>query len=132
VATLVQACQAGSTVAAGRQVPGIGSSFNAEDSSGDTYRVTLVKVIDPARRTGVLGTAPDSGYRFVAAVFTVRALHGVPRDENAAADAVIVGSDSGHYTSVREPVAGYANFGSGPISVARGATVTGGVLFEVT
>ncbi|HEY0933084.1 MAG TPA: hypothetical protein VGD91_04995, partial [Trebonia sp.] len=84
-----------------------------------------------AQHAGGPGSSPGPGYRFVAAVFTVQPVKGVPRAEDAAADAVIIGSNGHQYTSVREPVAGYADFGPGLIHVARGATVTGAVLFEV-
>ncbi len=36
----------------------VGSYFDVQDDSGDTYRVTLVKMIDPARAANEFGT-PD-------------------------------------------------------------------------
>src|SRR5208282_3165081 len=54
----------------GRQAPPgkVGSQFDLQDGSGDTYRVTLVKVIDPARGADQF-SSPDSGKRFVGLVF---------------------------------------------------------------
>ena len=133
---LTGACDAGNAVppaAARGHGAGIGSFFTAKDSRGDVYRVTLVKVIDPAQGAGVLTTAPDAGYRFVAAVFTIRALTGTPHDEDANSDADIVGSDGLHYTGwIGTTAAGYTNFDHGVIHVAAGHVVTGAVMFEVT
>src|ERR1700761_7334821 len=43
---------------------GIGSYFDVQDESGDTYRVTLDKIIDPAQGADQY-TQPDNGMRFV-------------------------------------------------------------------
>ena len=51
----------------------IGSYVDVQDVSGDTYRVTLVKVIDSLQGAGQFAV-PDSGKRFVAAVFRIKAL----------------------------------------------------------
>jgi hypothetical protein len=107
----------------------IGSSFDVQDGIGDTYRVTLVKVVDPAQ--GGPYTSPDSGTRFVGAVFRVTALSGSPKGEDANNDAALVGSNGHTYTCVFTDLAGYANFNGGEIQVAKGGTTTGAVSFQV-
>ena len=108
----------------------IGSYFDVQDVSGDTYQVTLVKVIDPAQGADQF-TTPDSGKRFVAAVFRIKALRGSPQDEDANNDAVIVGSNGQSYTADFSDIAGYTNFDNGTIHVAQGDTETGSVTFQV-
>src|SRR5271167_3472396 len=66
-------------LATGLQAPPgkLGSQFDLKDGSGDAYRVTLVKVIDPARGADQF-SPPDSGKRFVGLVFKIKALTGSP------------------------------------------------------
>lgn len=109
---------------------GIGSYFDAKDSSGDTYRITLIKVIDPAHGADQF-TTPTNGNRFVGAVFTVKALSGSPRDEDADSNAVLVGGNGQTYTADFSTIAGYTNFSSGVINVAQGDTTTGAVTFQI-
>jgi hypothetical protein len=108
----------------------VGSYFDISDDSGDTYRVTLVKVISPAPGADEFST-PDNGKRFVGAVFRVKALNGSPQDEDANNDAVIIGSDGQNYTADFDRIAGYTNFADGMIHVAQGESVTGAVTFQV-
>jgi hypothetical protein len=119
-------------LATGRQAPPgkVGSSFALADGSGNTYRVTLVKVIDPARGAGEFDS-PDSGKRFVGAVFRIKALTGSPQNEDANNDAVLVGGNGQNYSADFDDIAGYTNFDSGTIHVAQGDTVTGAVTFQV-
>jgi hypothetical protein len=123
---------ASGNLATGRQAPPvkIGSSFTLEDGSGNTYQVTLVKVIDPARGAGQFD-APDSGKRFVGAVFSIKALTGSPQNEDANDDAVLVAGNGQNYSADFGDIAGYTNFDSGTIHVAQGGTVTGAVTFQV-
>jgi hypothetical protein len=116
----------------GRQAPPgkVGSSFALEDGSGNTYRVTLVKVIDPARGASQFDS-PDNGKRFVGAVFTIKAVTGSPQNEDANNDAVLVGSNGQNYSADFANIVGYTNFDSGTIHVAQGDTVTGAVTFQV-
>lgn len=109
---------------------GLGSYFTVQDGSGDTYRVTLDKIIDPAKGADSF-TQPDNGKRFVGAVFTITALNGSPRDESADNDAVIVGSNGQTYTSDFDTIAGYTDFSNGQINVAQGEKATGAVTFQV-
>ena len=111
-------------------VASIGSYFDVKDGSGDTYRVTLAKVIDPAQGADQF-TTPDNGNRFVGAVFTIAAISGSPQNEDANSDAVLVGSNGQSYTADFSDIAGYTNFNDGQISVAQGATATGAVTFQV-
>jgi hypothetical protein len=108
----------------------IGSYFDVQDGSGDTYRVTLVKVIDPARGADQFNT-PDNGKRFVGVVFTINALSGSPQDENADNDAAVVGSNGHTYTADIDNITRYTDFSNGSINVAQGDTTTGAVVFQV-
>jgi hypothetical protein len=108
----------------------IGSYFDVSDGSGDTYRVALVKIIDPAQGADEFST-PDSGKRFVGAVFKIKALKGSPQDEDANSDADLIGSDGQTYTFDINDIAGYTNFDNGTIHVAQDHTVKGSVVFQV-
>jgi Domain of unknown function (DUF4352) len=108
----------------------VGSSFQVSDGSGDSYRVTLSKVIDPAQGTDQFNT-PDNGKRFVGTVFTITALSGSPQNEDANSDAALIGSDGQTYTADFDSIAGYTNFDNGTINVAQGDTVVGAVTFQV-
>jgi hypothetical protein len=108
----------------------VGSYFDVQDGSGNTYRVTLVKIIDPAQGADQY-TAPDSGKRFVGAVFKIKALSGSPQDEDANNDAALVGSNGQTYTADIDGIIGYTNFSNGMIQVAQGSTSTGAVTFQV-
>jgi hypothetical protein len=109
---------------------GIGSSFNVQDGSGNTYRVTLDKIIDPAQGADQF-TQPDNGKRYVAAVFTITAVSGSPKDEDANNNAAIVGSDSQTYTPDLASITGYTDFNNGQINVAQGEKATGAVTFQL-
>jgi hypothetical protein len=119
-------------LATGRHVPPgkVGSRFDLGDGSGDTYRVTLVKVIDPARGANQF-SSPDGGKRFVGLVFRIKAVTGSPQDEDANNDAVLVGGNGQNYSADFDGIIGYTNFDSGTIHVAQGDTVTGSVTFQV-
>jgi hypothetical protein len=108
----------------------VGSHFDVQDGSGDTYRVTLEKVIDPAQGADQFST-PDSGKRFVGVVFSVKALSGSPQNEDANNDAAVVGSNGQTYNADLSSITGYTNFSNGSINVAQGDTTTGAVVFQV-
>jgi len=107
----------------------IGSSFEVQDANGNTYRVTLVKVIDPAQGAGLFN-APDSGTRLVAAVFRITAVTGRPQ-EDADNDAGLVGSNGQTYLYSFDDIVGYTDFSNGVIQVGQGGTTTGAVSFQV-
>ena len=121
-----------SAMAAGTQGPPgkIGSAFDLKDDRGDVYRVTLIKVIDPARPTNQFNSA-DIGKRLVGAVFRIKALTGGPKDEDANDDAVLVGGNGQNYEAKFDIIAGHTNFDSGAIHVTQGDTVTGSVTFQI-
>jgi hypothetical protein len=121
-----------SGVPTGRQAPPgtSGLSFDLADGSGNVYRVTLVKVIDPARGADQF-TSPGGGKRFVGLVFRIKALTGSPQNEDANNDAVIIGGNGQNYSADFDGIAGYTNFDHGAIHVAQGETVTGSVAFKV-
>jgi hypothetical protein len=108
----------------------VGSSFDVSDISGDTYRVTLVKVIDPAPGADQFN-APDSDSRFVGAVFEIKALKGSLQNENANNDAAIIGSNGQTYHADFDAIDGNTNFTNGSVKVAQGDTATGAVTFQV-
>ena len=108
----------------------IGSYFDVQDGSGDTYQVALVRLIDPAHSANKSDT-PNNGKRFVSAVFRIKALPGSPQDENADIAAVLIDGNGRIYTFSISRIAGYANFDNGAIHVAQGQTVTGSVVFQV-
>lgn len=114
-----------------RSPAGIGSSFDVQDGSGDTYRVTLVKVVDPAQGAAGPYDTPDSGTRFVGAVFRITGVSGSPKGDDASNDAALVGSNGKTYTTDFNDIAGYANFNDGVIQVAQGGTTIGAVSFQV-
>src|SRR5689334_1461167 len=89
----------GTSASAGHQEPPgrTGSPFELKDGSGNLYRVTLIKVIDPAKGENQF-TVPDAGKRFTGLVFRVKALTGSPQDEDANNDAVIMGSNGQTYS----------------------------------
>ena len=122
----------GASASAGHQEsPGrIGSSFELKDGSGNLYRVTLTKVIDPATGKNQF-TVPVAGKRFVGLVFRVKALTGSPRDEDANNDAAVIGSNGQNYSADFGGIAGYTNFDHGAIRVSPGETVTGSVTFQL-
>jgi hypothetical protein len=108
----------------------IGSYFNLQDGSGDTYQVTLAKVVDPAKSAGQLATIPR-GNRLVGIVFKITALHGSPQGEDADNDCTVLGSDGKAYKAVFDSITGYGNFEVGVVRVAEGATVQGAVTFQL-
>lgn len=107
-----------------------GASFSLNDGSGISYRVTLVKVIDPARGADQFST-PASGKRFVGLVFRVKGVTGSPQGEDANNDAVLVGANGRDYQADLNGIAGYTNFDDGAIHLTPGQTVTGAVAFQV-
>ena len=87
----------------------VGDYFDVKDSSGNTYRVTLDKLIDPAQGANQF-TTPSNGKRFVGAVFTVTAVSGSPKNQNANNNASVVGANGQTYTPDFSPIAGYTDF----------------------
>ena len=110
----------------GLQAPAgvVGASFSLNDGSGNTYQVTLVKVIDPA-------STPGSGKRVVGLVFRIKGTGGTLQGEDADRDAVMVGANGQDYQSDLKGVAGYGHFDDGAIQLSAGETVTGAVAVQV-
>ena len=132
VSVSVTPSPSGTSASAGHQEPPgqIGSPFELKDGSGNLYRVTLAKVIDPAKGENQF-TVPDAGKRFVGLVFQVKALTGSPQDEDANNNAVVIGSNGQNYAADFDGIAGYTNFDHGAIHVSKGETVTGSVTFQL-
>ena len=108
----------------------IGSYYDVQDVDGKKYRLTLVKVIDPAQGADQSTTA-DNGERFIGAVFTISAPEGSPLSEDTNRNAAAIGSDGRTYSPDTNEIAGYTNFDNGAIHLAQGETVTGSVTFKV-
>jgi hypothetical protein len=118
------------TSQSGSGAGGVGTAFTVDDGSKDTYRVTLVKVIDPAQGATSFDT-PQGGKHFVGAVFMITAVKGSPQNEDADSDAALVGSDGQTYTADFSSIAGYTDFNYGAIKVTQGESATGAVTFQV-
>ena len=108
----------------------IGSYFDVQDGSGDTYQEALVKIIDPGQSADQF-TIPNPGNRFVGVVFRITALNGSPQGEDANNDVSVLGSNGQVYTADFDRIAGYGNFEVGMIHAAQGDTVVGAVTFQL-
>ena len=113
-----------------RPATGIGTSFAAKTGSSGTYRVRLDLILDPAQPAGRPATR-QHGVRLIGVVLTVKAVRGALRGVNAHRDVAIVGSNGRTYRPAAGPVAGYAGFRHGRISVAQGGSATGAVTFRL-
>ena len=109
---------------------GLGASFNATDASGGTYRVRLDLIIDPATAAGRPVTLKH-GRRLVGVVFTIDAISGRLRHEDAGRLATVVGSDGKTYRPGDSSIAGYAGLRNRQLSIARGASTTGAVAVQM-
>jgi hypothetical protein len=109
---------------------GLGASFDTRDGSGGTYRVRLDLIVDPAKAAG-RSAAPRRGTRLVGVVFTIKAISGRLRHEDAGQLATVVGSNGKTYVPGNSPVAGYAGFRNRQINIARGASETGAVAVQM-
>ena len=109
---------------------GLGASFDARDVSGDTYRVRLDLIVDPAKAAG-RSTTPRHGTRLVGVVFTIKAIGGRLRHEDAGQLAAVVGSNGKTYRPGDSSIAGYAGFRNRQINIARGASATGAVTVQM-
>lgn len=95
----------------------------------NTMAVYLTKVIDPAQGADQF-TTPDSGKRFVGAVFKLKGLTGSMQDD-ANNDATLIGSNGQTYQADFDDIAGYTNFNSGEFNVSAGEKSVGAVVFQV-
>lgn len=109
---------------------GLGASFDTKDASGSTYRVRLDLIVDPATAAG-RSAAPRHGTRLIGVVFTIKAISGRLRREDAGRLATVVGSNGKTYVPGKSPIAGYAGFGNRQINIARGASETGAVAVQL-
>ncbi len=109
---------------------GLGASFNATDASGGTYRVRLDLIIDPATAAGRSATLKH-GRRLVGVVFTIDAISGRLRHEDAGSLATVVGSDGKTYTPGDSSIAGYAGLRNRHLNIAQGASATGAVAVQM-
>jgi len=107
----------------------VGTMYTVISSDGTSYDVTLQKVVDPVTGTNEFYT-PDSGKRFVAAVFRITGRGGTAKDD-ANMLAAVNGSDEQVYQSVVDEVAGYTNFNAGDFNVSPAVSQTGAVVFAV-
>ena len=109
---------------------GLGASFDTRDGSGAAYRVRLDLIIDPAEAAG-RSAGPKHGTRLVGVVFTIKAISGRLRRDDAGQLASVVGSNGKTYVAVESPIAGYAGLRNRQINIARGASETGAVAVQM-
>lgn len=107
----------------------VGTSYAVTDESGNKMSVTLTQVIDPAQGADQF-TSPQSGNRFVGAVFDIKGINGTVSDD-ANNDATLIGSNGQTYTADFDSIAGYTNFNHGEYSVSAGESSVGAVTFQV-
>jgi hypothetical protein len=107
----------------------VGTVYTVTDQSGNKMSVTLTKVIDPVQGADQF-TTPDSGNRFVGAVFTISGVSGRFSDD-ANNDATVIGSNGQTYTADFDSIAGYTNFNDGEYNVSAGENSVGAVTFQV-
>jgi hypothetical protein len=107
----------------------VGTVYTVTDSSGSKMSVTLTKVIDPAQGADQF-TTPNSGSRFVGAVFTITGVSGTFSDD-ANSNATLIGSNGQTYTADFDTIAGYTNFNGGMYSVSAGENSVGAVTFQL-
>jgi len=108
----------------------IGDTFKVtDDTSGWSYSVTLVKILDPAQPSDSFNTA-GAGKRLVGAEFKLTGITGNAQDDSNN-DAAMQGADSQLYSPVFDTLAAGTNFDSGNFSLRPGSTEIGWVAFEV-
>jgi hypothetical protein len=107
----------------------VGTSYTVTDQSGNQISVALLRVIDPAQGADQF-TIPQSGGRFVGAVFIIKGISGTFSDD-ANNDATLIGSDGQTYTADFDSIAGYTNFNHGEYNVSAGETSVGAVTFQI-
>jgi hypothetical protein len=107
----------------------VGTPYAVTDASGDEMSVTLTQVIDPAQGASQFDT-PQSGDRFVGAVFTIKGISGTSSDD-ANNDATLIGSNGQTYTADFDDIAAYTNFDDGEYSVSTGESSVGAVTFQI-
>jgi len=107
----------------------VGTYYAVTDATGNKMSITLTKVIDPAQGADQFNT-PNSGNRFVGAVFTITGISGTFSDD-ANNDATLIGSNGQTYTADFDSIAGYTNFSNGQYNISAGEKSVGAVTFQV-
>jgi hypothetical protein len=107
----------------------VGTSYTVTDSNGNKISVILARVIDPAQGADQF-TTPQSGSRFVGAVFNIKGISGTFSDD-AINDATVIGSNGQTYTADFDSIAGYTDFNHGEYSVSAGESSVGAVTFQI-
>jgi hypothetical protein len=108
---------------------GVGSALSFTDERGVPYAVTLSQLIDPAEGADI---APNSGDRYVAAVFVIADTSpSQSTSDDANSDASVVGSDNQTYSADFNDVNGCTNFNNGQYQLNPGQSSTGCVVFQL-
>jgi hypothetical protein len=107
----------------------VGTSYSVTDENGDEISVTLTHVINPAEGADQFNT-PQSGEKFVGAVFTIKGINGTFSDD-ANNDATLIGSNGQTYTADFDSIAEFTNFDDGDYSVGAGESSVGAVTFQI-
>jgi hypothetical protein len=116
--------------AASANVAHVGATVAASDSSGDNAKVTLVKVIDPARGANQFAT-PDKGKSFVGVVLKIADANAKTLQGDANNYVTVIGSDQQTYTADFAPIAKYTNFNNGSFTIPAGQSSLGAVTFQL-
>lgn len=108
----------------------VGSTVAVSDGSGSDANVTLTQVIDPASGADQV-TTPDPGKRFVGVEMTIANTGSKTLSDNANSATNVQGSDNQTYTADFDSISECTNFNNGDYTLAKGASVTGCVTFQI-
>jgi hypothetical protein len=108
-----------------------GSTLSVKDFSGNTLRVTVPGVVDPATATSPGINGPSAGKRLIAVELSLQDQGPGSISDNANTDGTVIGSDSQDYTPSFSDVTGCTNFNHGDYALSVGSTQRGCVVFEL-
>jgi hypothetical protein len=106
------------------------STLSFSNADGEAYSVVLKQVIDPAKSSSQY-TSPNTGDRFVAAVFTITDTGKQQISDDANSDVSLVGSNNQTYAADFVALVGCTNFDEGEFQLNPGQSTTGCVAFQV-
>jgi hypothetical protein len=120
---------AATTTTTTKPVATIGSTLSLDDGEGNTFTVTLIKVVDPAKGATQFDTAP-AGDVLAEVLIKITGTKGNYMDD-ADSTISVIGSDDQTYSPGFESIAGCTNFNSGDFTVTPGQSVTGCDAIEI-
>jgi hypothetical protein len=101
----------------------VGSTIKLTDNKGVVYKVTLLKITDPAQPVNPFDAAP-SGQVIAGVEFRITGVSGTAND-SVDNDASVIGSNAQTYQSNDSGIYGCANFNDGSFVVAPGQSLIG-------